>query len=651
MLTYHLVLDLLDYHGLTRIEFHCGTFIERLELSGIRSPIGVAFSKFHFAKGLDATATTLHHLSINQSQLAQGLDASNLKLASLLYLGDTDIYGALNLQRSKGDVLSMQHTTVTGETQLYYANYNYISILGPRCNLGTNAAENKQAGVSLFAHRLKIDEQLAVLKCVANGNIVLARAHIADMLLISQTTVKGNVSIVNSNIAAVRINDSEYKKGTNGITVLGRMTITGHMNVTGSSLGDAVISGTQIGGKITLNRSEFDGDVTFARSSGWSEFSAVNAIVNGDLSLTGVSSWTKLDLRRSSILGTIQTDELQSLTHWPNVKVNLRNAEMSAFRFGSDTAFERGGKCALDKSFVDNRFYLDLFGSRYDPRQMDGFLSTDVGCLAEVISSVGGEHAPQPYIYMSERLEDIGRVENADSLRIHERERALVARTGADGLWQWMIGRTTGFGYSPELALAWFAGLVCLGMLYVTLAAGLGVDNWIRRSWKTESVCWLGWLVVFFGLWEGAAWAILGIHLTDAMTGGDATSSTAGVEVAWDHWGFAGLAFFVWIGVGLSLKAPGFRLRTWDERNEVHDEQARTRRRKWWGVIRAGLLYSLDRAIPFLGFDGEHVRWFGVGDQKLNDMPLPLCIYFYAHSALGFGFISLFIAGLTGVLK
>ena len=66
---------------------------------------------------------------------------------------------------------------------------------------------------------------------------------------------------------------------------------------------------------------------------------------------------------------------------------------------------------------------------------------------------------------------------------------------------------------------------------------------------------------------------------------------------------------------------------------------------KWKGAF----LYSMDRAVPFLGFDGEHIRWFEE-TQRLNDMPL-VCIYFYLHSILGLALISLFAAGLTGVLR
>ena len=53
--------------------------------------------------------------------------------------------------------------------------------------------------------------------------------------------------------------------------------------------------------------------------------------------------------------------------------------------------------------------------------------------------------------------------------------------------------------------------------------------------------------------------------------------------------------------------------------------------------------------MPFLGFDGEHIRWFEE-KQRLNDMPL-VCIYFYLHSILGLAFISLFAAALSGVLR
>ena len=96
------------------------------------------------------------------------------------------------------------------------------------------------------------------------------------------------------------------------------------------------------------------------------------------------------------------------------------------------------------------------------------------------------------------------------------------------------------------------------------------------------------------------------------------------------------LAWFCW----LSFSSDPLRFRNTQVDN--NGDPARL------GSLRSGMLYSMDRAVPLLGFDSEHIRWFE-DECRLNDTP-SVCVYFYLHSILGFALISLLIASLTGVL-
>ena len=808
LLTYRPILDIFDLHGINSIKFFCGSFHETLDLSHIRSPIGLQLINFHFAEGLHVIGASLFELAIDESQLAsqtkEPLLVQNTTVTSMLHIANSTILGKLDLTRSRGDILQLNDSEVTGKTILDYAEYNHIGINGingsTTCNLGA-AADNSQRN-SLTAYGLVAHERLQISKCRLQGDVSLTRAHIANMLLISNTPVMGDVSIDGSNIPAVRlqrakltgdlhirnsalsslrifdesvlqanirftnsgVNEVELTDSDLGIStvisgseikkrlwlrdvvidesifiynstvrsvlelqdveinssLISSSSTLGKLEIRGASIGDTLglldtevvevdaegkptsegvahcyfhsvyfrdshiggsisriggdvkvsncevkkdvyvsrsrvlgdlsFEGSHVGGMLDFSRSKIDGDLKLTNSSEWQHLDASRAVVEGDVSIEGVSSWNELNFEDSEISGEIRTKALQSLDNWSNasVSVNLRNADLTAFRLGSGASFEQEGQCVLKKWDADDGFKIDLFGSRYDGRQMKEFLGIDVSCLAQVVSSAGHEHSPQPYIYMAERLEEIGEVEAAESLRIEERERALAARTGIDGIWQWIIARTTGFGYSPELALVWFVILVCVGTLYVVLAGSVGVDKPIRGSWTSRGVFWFRWIGVFFVFCEVLAAIFLNTGIIEIIEDG------AEDVLTWDHWGFGSLALVVWIGMGLALEAPEFRLRTSDEQieNSSGNGNWRTAKHiKWRGLARAGLLYSLDRAIPFLGFDGEHVRWFAVEGKKLNDMPLALGMYFYVHSALGFALISLFIAGVTGVLK
>ena len=226
---------------------------------------------------------------------------------------------------------------------------------------------------------------------------------------------------------------------------------------------------------------------------------------------------------------------------------------------------------------------------------------------------------PQPYIQLANGLDRSGRSEIANEIRILERQNNLEYARGVEGAWQWIVGETTGFGYSPGKALSWLLSLVLMGTLIVRLADCKG-----GAEFRKKSPCKYNGILIF---------PILIILILLCMY------FVARESLTWNCLGYGGILsvafFFGWLSLG--ARELGLR-------NSNSGSQEKKGRRTWGAI-----LYSIDRAVPFLSFDSEHIAWFEQ-DRRLNDIP-SLCVYFYIHSIMGFALTSLFIAGLTGVLK
>ena len=253
---------------------------------------------------------------------------------------------------------------------------------------------------------------------------------------------------------------------------------------------------------------------------------------------------------------------------------------------------------------------------------MREILDRDVEWLGEWIREWMGSHQPLPYLQLAESFVEQGLEQKAKAIRIWEREERLGHLRGAEALWQWVLGRTTRFGYEPLWALLWLAGLVVIGVLFVLLSNCPWGERWIARR---------GLWLIKVPLFVAGVVALVALMVVPG----------ASVNAR----GWWSVVVVLVVGSGWAYGARPMVVRVPSHGAEMTGSAVRSVVR----LIPSAVLYSVDRAVPFLSFDSEHVEWFQK-PHRLNDVTF-LCLYFYAHSITGFALTSLFIAGLTGILK
>ena len=212
---------------------------------------------------------------------------------------------------------------------------------------------------------------------------------------------------------------------------------------------------------------------------------------------------------------------------------------------------------------------------------MKDILERDVEWLVGWLSSKEETpHTPQPYLYLADRLMELGMTEKANEIRITEREKNLDQLQGMDGIWQWIVGETTQFGYGPQRTLVWLLVLIGAGVVLIKLSDIERSAEWRRKKPRQ--------------FWN-AAGAIIALSMAIWVLWGVAT------EWNWDAKGYGTILMIGVMSAILALAAPRMALRR-SERGQT-DEGERT-------SLKSAILYSIDRAVPFLGFDSEHVNWF-----------------------------------------
>ena len=393
---------------------------------------------------------------------------------------------------------------------------------------------------------------------------------------------------------------------------------------------------------------------------------AQKSAVEDDLDLSD-TKWLNMYLGEANINGILKLGECNNDGVFPEF-LSLRGTYIGSI---SDS------KCNL--SYIKK----DLFGWRYDGIAMSEILAREEE-VKELLKWLSpnkevkhyGEVA-LPKLYLADRLEELGMIEKANNVRIAERRDNLQQLIGIDGWWQWALGEITGFGYKPQTTIYWFVGLVVVGF-FMLLASwsdrGRRMSEKYPRLFFMAGAPWIGFTVVL-------------VAIVLEMYGGALTL------LGWDLVGYGLIAVIVFTFLWGAWGSPKMNLRgeRMGSAEQCGSSASSSHGLVWgrygwvkvkWGMVKEGYpdakaaaVYSFDRAVPFLGFDNEHVHWFpdpttgrkengqseqeegeklkkkGAGRKRwINDIPV-LGIYFYVHSLAGFGLISLFVAGLTGVLK
>ena len=529
--------------------------------------------------GIRANRSAIYRLSIMDSIVHKDVEGSAMKVGGDLLLENTTFHGDVVLSRtSVAGSLNINNSIVDGTIDMAFANvegnvhFNGKVYSEDKIVRG-EIRNSKDAKIALHLTEAKISGRLQLWNFDIHGHIRGTDAYIGGSLLSSRASIKGNVNLGRTRVVeTVLLGEGARMRGLRGYEIeVGR-----DIDLRGSEWETVMLDGATVGQKLKL----------------WYD-------------CTAAKGRRKLVLRDARVSGIedLKSDESTYGVEKENVDCMWKNIDADFYRWEYDE------------------------GSMADVLEL-----RDVEWLEEWITRGTSPYRPLPYIYLAERLEELGLVDKANEIRIRERELNLQSLSGIEGAWQWIIGATTRFGYAPGFALVWLAFLVVVGMVLIRLA-GSTYGTRIREKNKVWYRLGVAVVVVLtavlaygvFARWSWGASMVLG------------SLAVGFVTFAALAWGARGLAF----------------------RNAGTDEDVGLGTSGVAGDVRTGhgsiwksaLLYSIDRTVPFLGFDGEHVGWFDQRHkQRLNDIPV-LCVYFYIHSILGFAFTSLFVAGLTGVLK
>ena len=687
LLTFGPMRNILDYYSTSSMTLQCAALQDHLDLQKIRSDMQLSFDRFLFPKGISTKDSSLHGLEISNSKILGDFDGRGMKTSGRVSFEDNEFVG--NILLSGADVSSGYKMTDSklhgdfngggmkingrmhfegndfeGDILLDTVNVSdYISINDAMIPGGKISLVDARVGRSvhidkcmilgnIYSEGIVIDlafadigrelqvhdcnikgdlrgyqariGELIIIDSHIDGNIKMQRIHITGPARMRHFTVKGYIDAIQSFVGKdmwaeyCQVNGagtSDSKAAfeivgarISGGMIFGNCTIEGNVRGVNAHVAALSIFDSKITGKLLLLGMQVDKSVTLTEFEGntvLGEVDGSNIFVGKDV-LLRTAGWKAIDLRDSEVKGMLKLKKC--LDDGERRKIILRNAYMN----GIDDKINN----KINEDCMWENLDIDLIGWTYDGAPLVDMSARKDDFLTKWISEKTSDsiHVPQPYLQFAKSLEAVGLMEQANKIRIIEREMNLAQLEGLVGFWQWIVAKTTLFGYKPLNALVWFVVLILFGTgILVLTDCKYGAE--LREQRKKLYLA--GWVVVVL-----VAVVVVGVDALYADT---------------SNWDWKGYGWIVVCGLIFAWGAFGAR------RERVNPPKLK--RELWKGVF----LYSMDRAVPFLGFDGEHIRWFEE-TQRLNDMPL-VCIYFYLHSILGLALISLFAAGLTGVLR
>lgn len=381
-----------------------------------------------------------------------------------------------------------------------------IILMDAKCR--TISLQRSHLPFGLSATRMQAKGAVNLSAVMTQGEIHLTGARIEDQLVCdgghfenaSGTAINGNAMIVG---ASVFFRDSFIAKGQVNLLRAkiegqlscrgGRFENPGGRALNGSAMtvsADMFLSdGFSAAGEVRLVRARIDGQLS---CEGGHFENPGNCALDGDAMAVGTdlflrdgfSAKGKVDFTKATIGGGLQCIDA-TFDHETGDALNLALSNVGALilkrfralngrvvleqakcRTYSDDSSARPaqGKLVLD-GFAYERFH-DC--TKYDDRlawlrlQPDDHLKTSF--------------RPQPWTQAIKVLRDMGHDDNARDLAI-EREIARSASTEIGQtrrVWLWLQRYTTGFGYRPQYALVWSLAVFLTSWLVFATAANLG---------------------------------------------------------------------------------------------------------------------------------------------------------------------------------
>jgi hypothetical protein len=427
---------------------------------------------------------TQSRLRLRDSRLPQGLTMRGATL-SLLDLGGCTMTGLLADDVTVGGtVLLRRGLTVTGLVSFAGAR------IGGKLDLAT-ARLRGGSGAALVADRATIGGDLLLDDAEVTGGhpdgaLQLNGARVAGRLSARRLRA-GNPRGPALSATNLQVTDtadlsqgSEFQGAGDRGTVrlvgarLGSLSLGGarldnpsgwalaghYLDVSGTvyldrihATGGVRLSGSRIGGQVTLEKAVVDGGPRSALAG--TRLQVAQAVVLADAVLRSSGDRPTVDLRSARIAGDLELRGTR-LAHPTGIALRLSSATVEGEAVLEGTVFEDGG--------------LELDGLTY--RGLPGRQQVSARQRLDWLERMPA-YAAQPYRQLAAAYQAGGHEDEARQVLIAQQDRLHERLTGWSSIRHWWFGKLLRYGYQPVRAVAVLAGvLLVAGLLFGSLAGG-----------------------------------------------------------------------------------------------------------------------------------------------------------------------------------
>lgn len=429
-------------------------------------------------------AETHHHLRLTECSFEEPVDLYGARTRQLSFNG-SHLPGLLASHLWAEGSLRLTRCTTSGRVRLVATRVAGALILN-------GARLHDPDGEALNATRLQVDNDVLMRDgFTARGTIVLRSARIGGSIDLRSARLDAAAGEAALDAARVQIEGdfSAYRLSATGRLGFRNATVAGAMflraaeldNPAGRTLdapgahlgsdivldngfrshGEVRIAGTTIGSRLVMSRAELRGAA---------EGTALNAYgiqVAGDVELDHVTATGRLVLSGAQIAGRLDLVGSSAARHTPDEtalsmrRTGVREADLRVTRLHGalDLRYSTLGVLYDDAASWPSRVHLD--GAVYEQ------LDTPLAAAERLpwLRRGDGAYVPQPYEQLAAEYRRLGHEDDARRVLLAKQRARRARLPWYARAWGVVQDAAVGYGYRPERAVGWLAGLVALGCL------------------------------------------------------------------------------------------------------------------------------------------------------------------------------------------
>ncbi|MFW6689762.1 hypothetical protein [Streptomyces sp. MAR4 CNX-425] len=425
-----------------------------------------------------------HHLQLRDCSFEESVDLYGARTRRLSFNG-SHLPGLLASHLWAEGSLRMTGCTTTGKVRLVATRIAGTLIFN-------GARLHNPDGHALDATRLQVDNDVLMRDgFTAGGTIVLRSARIGGSVDLRAATLDAAPDGMALDAARIQIDGdlSAYRLAATGRLAARGAAITGALflraatldhpggrtlDVPGAHIGSDVvlddgfrsrgevrIAGTAIGSRLVMSGAELRGDA---------EGTALNAYgiqAGGDVECDRVTATGRVVLSGSQLTGRLDLGGSSVARHTPDA------VALSVRRTSAPEADLRTGRLAgaLDLRHSTFGVLLDTAGSWPSRVHLDGAVYEQLDSPLSAAERLpwlrrgDGAYVPQPYEQLAAVYRRLGHEDDARRVLLAKQRARRARLPWYARAWGLVQDVTVGYGYRPELAVGWLAGLLVLGSL------------------------------------------------------------------------------------------------------------------------------------------------------------------------------------------